>query len=142
MSSPAALRQEPLAILQARRRHLEAHRRRRVGRLERLQQRRSGRRVANLAHRGTGHELIDRWEKQLSVVVVGYGPTAGGIVDVPCDWEIGSGSLDQANGANIVLPGASRNFAGLSPGVHKFECLIHPWMRLEVEVRKEKDHDR
>jgi ABC-type polysaccharide/polyol phosphate transport system ATPase subunit len=52
--------------------------------------------IANLAHRGTGHELIDRWEKQLSVVVVGYGPTAGGIVDVPCDWEIGSGSLDQA----------------------------------------------
>lgn len=56
---------------------------------------------------------------------------------------VGGGSLDQANGANIVLPGASRSFAGLSPGVHKFQCLIHPWMRLEVDVRndKDKDHD-
>ncbi len=46
--------------------------------------------------RRAGHELIDRWEKQLSIVVVGYGPTAGGIVDVPCDWQIASGSRDRA----------------------------------------------
>jgi ABC-type polysaccharide/polyol phosphate transport system ATPase subunit len=51
--------------------------------------------LANLAHRGTGHDLIDRWEKRLSIVVVGYGPTAGGIVDVPCEWLIGSPSTDQ-----------------------------------------------
>jgi ABC-type polysaccharide/polyol phosphate transport system ATPase subunit len=51
--------------------------------------------LANLAHRGTGHELIDRWEKQLSIVVVGFGATAGGIVDVPCEWQIAGASRDQ-----------------------------------------------
>jgi ABC-type polysaccharide/polyol phosphate transport system ATPase subunit len=51
--------------------------------------------LANLAHRGTGHELIDRWEKQLSIVVVGYGATAGGLADVPCEWAIASHAPDQ-----------------------------------------------
>ncbi|HEY6193676.1 MAG TPA: hypothetical protein VI504_01425 [Candidatus Eisenbacteria bacterium] len=44
-------------------------------------------------------------------------------------------TLDQANAATLVLPGTDRVVSGLSPGVHKFQCLIHPWMRLEVEVR-------
>ena len=50
--------------------------------------------LANLAQRGTGHELIDRWEKQMSIVVVGYGATAGGLVDVPCQWQITSTARD------------------------------------------------
>src|SRR5262249_34327266 len=45
-------------------------------------------------------------------------------------------SLEAANAANIVLPNASRDFGTLSPGMHKFQCLIHPWMRIEVEVRQ------
>jgi len=45
-------------------------------------------------------------------------------------------SLEAANGANIVLPRTSRDFGTLSPGMHKFQCLIHPWMRLEIEVRR------
>jgi hypothetical protein len=37
---------------------------------------------AIVAHRGSGHDVIDRWDKVLSFVVVG--PTAtGGLVDVP-----------------------------------------------------------
>jgi ABC-type polysaccharide/polyol phosphate transport system ATPase subunit len=47
--------------------------------------------LANLAERGAGHELIDRWENKLSIVVLGYRPT-GGIVDVPCEWQITSAS--------------------------------------------------
>jgi ABC-type polysaccharide/polyol phosphate transport system ATPase subunit len=50
--------------------------------------------LANLAHRGSGHELIDRWEKQLSIVVVGMRPT-GGTVDPPCEWLITSSSHDE-----------------------------------------------
>ena len=46
-------------------------------------------------------------------------------------------TLDQANVANLVLPKSNRVMGGLAPGMHKFQCLIHPWMRLEVEVRKE-----
>jgi plastocyanin len=33
-----------------------------------------------------------------------------------------------------VQAGGSRSFAALAPGVHRFECLIHPWMRTTVTV--------
>ncbi|MGH2943557.1 MAG: ABC transporter ATP-binding protein [Solirubrobacteraceae bacterium] len=50
--------------------------------------------LANLAHHGAGHDLIDRWERELSIVVVGQRPT-GGIVDVPCEWRVESAARDQ-----------------------------------------------
>ena len=36
-----------------------------------------------------------------------------------------------------VPPGVTRKVpaAKLTPGTHKFECLIHPWMHAEVKVR-------
>jgi plastocyanin len=34
-----------------------------------------------------------------------------------------------------VLPGTAVHVAGLTPGTHKFQCLIHPWMRTVVTVR-------
>jgi len=36
-----------------------------------------------------------------------------------------------------VFPGTTRQIsaADLGPGVHLFECAIHPWMRAEVDVR-------
>jgi plastocyanin len=34
-----------------------------------------------------------------------------------------------------VDPGTTRDVTGLAPGTHKFQCLIHPWMRTEVTVR-------
>jgi hypothetical protein len=49
-------------------------------------------------------------------------------------------SLEAANGANIVLPNGSRTVPGLAAGHHKFQCLIHPWMQIEIDVR-EKDRD-
>lgn len=38
-----------------------------------------------------------------------------------------------------VGSGGTRHVPGLSPGTHKFECLIHPWMRSVVEVRADED---
>jgi len=35
----------------------------------------------------------------------------------------------------FLTPGASLDVAGLSPGLHRFECCIHPWMRAEVTVK-------
>lgn len=32
-------------------------------------------------------------------------------------------------------PGAELEVVDLAPGTHRFECLIHPWMRTEVVVR-------
>jgi len=39
-----------------------------------------------------------------------------------------------AFGATLVPAGGTLSVAGLSPGVHRFECLIHPWMRTVVTV--------
>jgi plastocyanin len=36
--------------------------------------------------------------------------------------------------ATEVEPGATITTAPLPPGVHRFECLIHPWMRTTVTV--------
>lgn len=33
-----------------------------------------------------------------------------------------------------VAPGNTVQMKGLSPGVHKFQCCIHPWMRAVVDV--------
>lgn len=34
-----------------------------------------------------------------------------------------------------LLQGSSVQIAGLSKGTHHFECCIHPWMRMDVEVK-------
>jgi len=34
----------------------------------------------------------------------------------------------------VVAPGDTVKITGLSPGVHKFQCCIHPWMRAVVDV--------
>ena len=34
----------------------------------------------------------------------------------------------------VVAPGASIDVRGLKPGLHKFQCCIHPWMRATVRV--------
>jgi len=37
-------------------------------------------------------------------------------------------------GPAVVAPGHAVRITGLSPGVHKFQCCIHPWMRSVVDV--------
>jgi len=49
--------------------------------------------IANLSHAGEGHDLIDRWENQLSIIVRALHPS-GGVVDVPHEWKIEHGTLD------------------------------------------------
>src|SRR5262245_6390321 len=42
----------------------------------------------------------------------------------------------QAALANTALhPGDSRTLSNLAPGVHRYECVIHPWMRSTITVR-------
>src|SRR5262245_5143176 len=36
-----------------------------------------------------------------------------------------------------VPPGQTLTITGLSPGVHTFQCLIHPWMHVTVDVRSD-----
>ena len=37
--------------------------------------------------------------------------------------------------SSFVPAGASFNITGLSPGTHRYECFIHPWMRATVTQR-------
>jgi hypothetical protein len=34
-----------------------------------------------------------------------------------------------------ILQGSHVQITGLSQGEHLFECCIHPWMRVKVEVK-------
>jgi plastocyanin len=36
---------------------------------------------------------------------------------------------------NVINPGAATEITGLAPGMHKFQCCIHPWMRAVVVVQ-------
>jgi plastocyanin len=36
--------------------------------------------------------------------------------------------------ATAVAPGGTVTTAPLSPGIHRYQCLIHPWMRATVTV--------
>jgi len=64
-----------------------------------------------------------------------------GLTPVP---ECGGVIIDPPNaltppaafGTSGVAPlGGTLTVTGLSPGIHRFECLIHPWMRSTVRVR-------
>ncbi len=38
-------------------------------------------------------------------------------------------------GGDLIAPGLDFTKVGLSKGTHRFECMIHPWMRTTVTVR-------
>lgn len=50
-------------------------------------------------------------------------------------------NVPTAFGSSGVNPGATLQVSMLKPGKHKFECLIHPWMRSVVKVRADHDDD-
>jgi hypothetical protein len=58
---------------------------------------------ALLAHRGSGTDIIDRWERQVSVVVVATG-TAGGLVDLPHETRLERVDSRTSTEAAEVLP--------------------------------------
>jgi plastocyanin len=39
-----------------------------------------------------------------------------------------------AAGAIPLPPGATIDLTGLAPGLHRFQCCIHPWMRATIRV--------
>lgn len=38
-------------------------------------------------------------------------------------------------GGDLIAPGLSFTKVGLSKGTHRFQCMIHPWMKTTVTVR-------
>ena len=56
----------------------------------------------------------------------------GGEATVP---ECAGGFKDVAVARTRILQGSHLQVTGLSKGKHNFECCIHPWMRVTVEVK-------
>jgi len=40
-----------------------------------------------------------------------------------------------AAGGTAILPGESFSFTGVTKGVHRYMCMIHPWMKTTVTVK-------
>jgi len=40
-------------------------------------------------------------------------------------------------GATVLAPGARLELKGLSAGLHRFQCCIHPWMRAAIRVEED-----
>src|SRR5713101_9653880 len=49
--------------------------------------------------------------------------------------ECAGGFSNVAVAKTRILQGSQRQITGLSKGEHLFECCIHPWMRVKVEVK-------
>lgn len=43
--------------------------------------------------------------------------------------------------APTLPPGAETEVSGLSPGNHRFQCCLHPWMRMLVKVEAEGEEE-
>ena len=37
-------------------------------------------------------------------------------------------------GSSLLTPGAELRLEDLQPGIHKYQCCFHPWMRAEIRV--------
>ena len=59
-------------------------------------------------------------------------PLNGGEATVP---ECAGGFKDVAVARTRILQGSQLKVTGLSKGEHLFECCIHPWMRVTVDVK-------
>ncbi len=59
-------------------------------------------------------------------------PLNGGQATVP---ECAGGFSRVAVAKTRLLQGSTLQITGLSKGTHNFQCCIHPWMRMSVEVK-------
>lgn len=49
--------------------------------------------------------------------------------------ECAGGFNDVAVAKTRIIQGSTSLFTGLSKGTHYFQCCLHPWMRVKVEVK-------
>ncbi|HYT23377.1 MAG TPA: hypothetical protein VEW05_24465, partial [Candidatus Polarisedimenticolia bacterium] len=56
--------------------------------------------------------------------------------------ECAGGFSNVAVAKTRILQGSQRQITGLSRGEHLFECCIHPWMRVKVEVKRPVTRER
>jgi plastocyanin len=80
---------------------------------------------------GEGHSFTEVKAFGTGVLPQLNSPIQGAAPAAPVDLTI-----DFANPATwgVKAPGSSTTIVGLGVGQHKFQCLIHPWMRTTVTV--------
>ncbi len=89
-------------------------------------------------HKGTVVSVVDQGgEPHTFTEVKQFGggfipPLNGGQSPVP---ECAAGFNDVAVAKTRILQGSTSLFTGLSKGTHYFQCCIHPWMHVKVEVK-------
>jgi plastocyanin len=71
------------------------------------------------------------------VVSFGGGFVAGLNAGQPTVPECAGGFKNIAVARTRILQGSQLQVSGLSPGVHHFQCCLHPWMHLTVKVKTE-----
>jgi plastocyanin len=49
--------------------------------------------------------------------------------------ECAAGFSDVSVAKTRIIQGSTSLFTGLSKGTHYFQCCLHPWMRVKVEVK-------
>lgn len=55
---------------------------------------------------------------------------------VQIEFSVSTGGFGSVAVAKTrILQGSHLDIAGLSKGKHLFQCCIHPWMRMEVDVK-------
>jgi len=89
-------------------------------------------------HKGTVVSVVDQGGEPHTFTEVkqfGGGFIAGlnsGEEPVP---ECAGGFNDLAVAKTRIIQGSTSLFTGLSKGTHYFQCCLHPWMRVKVEVK-------
>ena len=88
---------------------------------------------ADLLAKAAAHTPDPGWDFEPDSVTIKKGtPLIAGEAPVP---ECAGGFKDVAVARTRILQGSQLQVTGLSKGTHHFECCIHPWMRVTVEVK-------
>ncbi len=66
----------------------------------------------------------------------GFLPVLNNPPNSPAIQECAGGYANNTELASTrVLQGSSLEISGLKKGLHRFQCCVHPWMRMEIEVK-------
>jgi len=91
---------------------------------------RAGRKVRVLNAGGEDHTFTE-----VAAFGGGYVPPLNGVGGPPGTVPLVAASACLAS-PEVVGSGDTVQIKGLSPGVHMFQCCIHPWMRAVVDVER------
>ena len=66
----------------------------------------------------------------------GFLPVLNNPPNTPAIPECAGGYANNTELASTrLLQGSSQEISGLKKGLHRFQCCVHPWMRMEIEVK-------